>query len=469
MPAPLSRFPLLSSLRHQRATTGLARGRVALSQRISAPAGRQASTGATAHSLRVFAAFCVLLVVTLLHGCDTPRKKTPPQQGDSTGVTETTVRLASSLPLSGHASYLGQQTLRGAMTYINHVNDTGGVHGRMIELEARDDGYDPPRCLANTQQFLINANIFALFSYVGTPTTLRILPLVDDAAIPLVGIFSGGNALRTPFNRYIFNIRASYYQETAAAVRYFVQTRGMKRIAVFYQYDAYGFDGLTGAELALQELGLAPVARGFYSRGTTDVEEGMRRIMASEPDAVLMVGTYEPAARFIRKAEEAGLDAVFHCLSFTGPEELARLLAAGTHNEVIVSQVVPPPLVKQAPELLGIVSDYLTLLASYYPASTPSSVGLEGFVNARIMVEGLRRAGPDLTRERFVTALEELTDFSLGGQTRIHFGPQSRQGLQQVYFTTLRNGHFELMHQMSDVAPVSSQGPRAIPGRQVQP
>lgn len=410
----------------------------------------------------------LLALPPLLAACnsDSPRQQ---ENAATPGVTGDTIHLASSLALTGHASYLGVQTLRGALSYIHHINDTGGVHGRRITITADDDGYDPPRCLANTQRFLIDGDVFALFSYVGTPTTMRVLPLVEEARIPLVGMFTGANGLREPFNRYVFNVRASYYQETKAAVRHLVRDLGLTRIAVFYQYDAYGFDGLTGTEIALRELGLAPVTRGSYVRGTTKVEEGLRRILAANAQAVVMVGTYEPSARFIRLAEQAGLRAVFHCLSFTGAEELARLLGNAPVNPVTMSQVVPPPRAKETPDLLAAAADYVQLLHRYFPDETPNTIGLEGYVNARILVEGLRRAGRDLTREGFVQALESLRDYPLGGSTYVSFSPESRQGMNQVYFTRLHDGQFELIRDFGEVRPLPAPAPEAGPESAVGP
>lgn len=365
------------------------------------------------------------------------------------GVSSTEIRLGSSLPLTGHASYLGMQTLRGALSYLNYINDNGGVHGRRIVLDARDDGYDPPRCLANTQQLIIHGDIFALFGYAGTPTTMRILPLVEEARVPLLGMFTGANGLRIPFNRYVFNVRASYYQETGAAVRHLVQDLGIKKIAVFYQYDAYGFDGLTGSELALRELGLAPVARGSYLRGTNDVTDGLKRILEVRPEAVVMVGTYEPCAEFIRRADAAGLRAVFYNLSFVGGEELARRLPPDLKSPVVLSLVVPPPSAPEAPRIMGAATEYVRHLAKYFPDETPNAVGLEGYINARVLVEGLRRAGKDLAREGFIRAIESMNDYSLGGDATVSFSPQDHQGMEAVFFTVLHGGRFEMVNDFS--------------------
>ncbi|WP_290920979.1 ABC transporter substrate-binding protein [Halodesulfovibrio sp.] len=389
-----------------------------------------------------FVAWAVLCFVLL--GCE-PEERSAAQQEVVPGVSSTEITLGSSLALEGHASYLGVQTLRGALSYLRNVNALGGVHGRLIALEAIDDGYDPTRCLANTHQLVSSGNIFALFGFVGTPTTVRVLPLIEDAQIPLVGAFTGANALREPFNRYVFNIRASYYQETKAAVNLLVSNLKYKRIAVFYQYDAYGFDGLMGTELALREVGLAPVARGSYVRGGVDIDEALQRVVGAQPDAVVLVGTYEPCAEFIKQADALGLDAAFFNLSFVGAEELARRLPDNIKGDVFVSQVVPPPAAPRVHELMGIAEDYVRHLREYYPEDVPNAVGLEGYLNARILVEGLRRAGRNLTRESFMDALESMDVFPLGGDASIAFTSKDHQGLDMVYYTVLDDGEFKLI------------------------
>lgn len=357
------------------------------------------------------------------------------------GVTDTEIVLASSLALTGHAGYLGTQTLRGAEAYIRYVNDNGGVHGRKILIEAKDDSYDPPRCLANTQQFIIDNNVLALFCYVGTPTTVKVLTLVEDAQIPLIGMFTGANALREPFNRYVVNIRASYYQETEAAVSHLIDDLDIKKIAVFYQYDAYGFDGLIGTELALKKYHLEPVARGSYIRGTLNIDEGLTKIRESGAEAVVMVGTYSACARFIKSALEENYNPIFYNVSFVGAEELARRIGQDSPT-VLMSQVVPPPTTDGTVKHDAVVQ-YLDLLQRYFPGETPSFVGLEGFLNARILVEGLKKAGRELTREGLITAIESIRDYELGPGMSITYGPKDRQGLEQVYFTRLEQGHFK--------------------------
>ena len=385
--------------------------------------------------------FCLLLA---LSACS---RAPEPEASDAVapGVTRDSVLVGSSLPLTGHASYLGKQTLNGAMAYIQAVNDAGGVAGRKIKVLALDDGYDPPRCVANTQRLIVRDGVFCLFCYVGTPTTVKIIPLLEEAKVPLVGSFTGADALRTPPRRYIVNIRPSYYQETAAAVEHLVKDLGIDRVAVFYQYDAYGFDGLKGTEMALKARGLAPVARGSYIRGTMDVEEGIARILEASPQAIVMIGAYSPCAKAITLAQSRGYKGLFYAVSFVGADEIARILGPESDAHLLMSQVVPPPGLPESAALLSGVTEYARDLARYFPGEQPNLVGLEGYVNARVLVEGLRRAGRELTRERFIDAVDSIRDFSVGLASPVSFAKDQHQGLERVYFTRLDRGVFQLV------------------------
>lgn len=386
---------------------------------------------------------CWLLFFNFLISCTPPQhSETAPE--NKTGITDNEILIGSSLALGGHAGYLGTQMLQGAKSYIRHINDKGGIHDRKIRLVVMDDQYDPTLCLYNTQELILNSRVFSLFCYVGTPTTVRIIPLINEAKIPLVGMFTGANRLRQPVNRYLINIRASYYQETQAAVDLIVKKKNMDKVAVFYQYDEYGFDGLRGTEIALKKYGLIPVAKGSYVRGTLDVETGLEKIILSNAQAVVMIGTYDSCAKFINLAKKRSFTPLFHNVSFVGSKELARRLGANGEG-VIVTQVVPPPNSTRDEEPLPGVKEYVSLLDTYYPDSKPSFVGLEGYLNARILTEGLERAGKNITREKFIRAIESINQYDLGIQNSLSFGKNDYQGLDDVYYTMIKNGELVLI------------------------
>jgi len=383
------------------------------------------------------------VAIFLLSAC------TPPQPQEITpenrnGITKDEILIGSSLALGGHAGYLGTQMLQGARSYIRHINDAGGIHNRKIRLIAMDDRYNPTQCLYNTQQLILEKKVFALFCYVGTPTTVRIIPLINEAQIPLVGMFTGANRLRQPVNRYLINIRASYYQETQSAVDFIVKEKKLNQVAVFYQYDEYGFDGLRGTEIALKKHGLIPVAKGSYVRGTLNIEGGLEKIIASNAQAVVMIGTYDSCAKFINLARERSFSPLFHNVSFVGSKELARRIGANGEG-VMVTQVVPPPTVTPGTSPLPGVKEYIALLNASYPRRKPSFVGLEGYLNARILVEGIKRAGPDITREKFIKAIESIQKYDLGIQNPLSFGKNDTQGLDDVYYTVIHNGELVLI------------------------
>ncbi|GAB1410093.1 ABC transporter substrate-binding protein [Desulfovibrionales bacterium] len=394
---------------------------------------------------------CCALILVWLCACQNAEIYVPMAEV-GLGVTDTEVVFGSSLALQGHAGYLGQETLRGAMCYLRHVNDQGGVHGRTIRLITRDDSYDPPKCLDNTQRFLIDDQVFGLFCYVGTPTTVKILPLVEEAKVPLLGMFTGANALREPFTPYLINVRASYYQETGAAVEHLVNDLRLRRIAVFYQYDAFGFDGLTGTELALKRFGLEPVVRASYIRGTHDIHESLERIRESQAEAVVMIGTSDPCANFIRQSLESDYAPIFYMVSFVGAKELSRNLiqTKTSQAQVIMSQVVPPPL-KREGGVAESAREFTELLERYYTGDEPNFVGFEGYINAKVLIEALRRAGRNLTRESFLAAIESMQNFSLGSGVQLSFGPTDHQGMDTVYFTRLHEGHFVLLENWQDL------------------
>jgi len=286
-----------------------------------------------------------------------------------------------------------------------------------IELRTLDDGYEPQRCKANTEKFIAD-DVFALFAYVGTPTSLAVLPLVNESKIPFFGPFTGAEALRDPFSRSVFHVRASYYDETALIVRQ-LTSLDLKAIAVFYQNDAYGKAGLDGVQRALKPLGLAPVALGTVERNTVDVAKAVNDIVARRPDSVVQIGAYKACAAFIREARKAGYGGTFYNVSFVGTQALADELGRDGRG-VIISQVMPFPFATTTP----IAREYLDAVAKAGGDARPNYSSMEGYLAAKVLVEGLKRAGRNLSREALVSALETIQNVSFGG-FNVNFGPKS--------------------------------------------
>jgi branched-chain amino acid transport system substrate-binding protein len=349
-------------------------------------------------------------------------------QGE-TGVTPTTILIGQSAAFTGPASELGNEMRAGATAYFRFVNANGGINGRKIEMRSLDDGYESERAAANTKK-LIDDGVFLLFGYVGTPTSNAAKPIFTAARVPFVGPFTGAESLRNPLNRYVFNIRASYFDETERIVGQMTgQTLG--KIAVFYQNDDYGKAGLAGVERAMAKRNLKIVATGTVERNTVDVAAAVQAIGKSDAQAVVMISAYKSCAAFIKAMRAAGYSPQFINVSFVGSKALAK--EAGPDGRGVgISQVMPFPWNLSAP----IVKEYQQLLEAATGKQDYSFTSLEGFIAAKVLVEGLRRTGPDLTRERFIAAMEKMKDVDLGGYT-VNFSPTDHSGSKFVEMTVI--------------------------------
>ena len=356
------------------------------------------------------------------------------------GITRGTIRIGSVKPLTGPASFLGTEYAIGERTYLNAVNDAGGIFGRTIEVIDYDDQYDPKNTIYDTQKLIVHDDIFALLDYVGTATGKKIIPMIDEARIPLIGLFSGAKIFREPIQPYIFNIRASYREEAAKLIDYLVKARGITKIAVLYQYDEFGFDVLQGIKDSLKTYGMTSTVDASYERNTLDVEPALDTINAARPEAVILASVYGPGAQFVKLAHAKGFDPIFATMSFIGPEKFQQDLGAESEG-ILVSQIMPIPGTEPDPNC---PDGYEQLLAKYFPGKSPSLGTLEGFMNAKIMVEGLRRAGSALTRASFINALESLTDYPVGEHIRASFSKTDHQALHDVYLTRIADGKFIL-------------------------
>ena len=345
------------------------------------------------------------------------------------GVTPTTILIGESAAFSGPAQALGNEMRAGALAYFQAVNAGGGVNGRRIELRSLDDGYEPDRAAANTKK-LIDDGVFLLFGYVGTPTSNASKPIFTAARVPFVGPFTGAESLRNPVNRYIFNVRASYFDETDKIVGQLVgQT--LDRIAVFYQNDDYGKAGLLGVELAMKKRDLKIVATGTVERNTVDVAAAVASIGKADPQGVVMISAYKSCAAFIKAMRAAGYNPQFMNVSFVGSKALAAE-AGPAGRGVGITQVVPFPWNIATP----IVKEYQQLYTASTKKDDYSFTSLEGFLAAKVLVEGLRRTGADLTRERFVSAMEGMRDVDVGGFL-VTFTPTSHSGSRFVELTVI--------------------------------
>ncbi|WP_026685748.1 ABC transporter substrate-binding protein [Azovibrio restrictus] len=352
------------------------------------------------------------------------------------GVTDSSITLGMSAPLSGPNGAYGVEMREVINAYFAQVNKNGGVNGRKLVLEALDDGYETDRTVANTRTLINDKQAFALLGYYGSsPTTQAMNDVFGPAKVPLVGTISGADSLRrppgaNPNNRYMFNVRASYANETDVIVSQLVSL-GLKNIAVFYQNDGYGRSGLDGVTAALKKFDLAPSAVGTVERNSLDVDLAVQNISKVTPQAVVMITLYKPTAAFVRHMKKNGQNPMFMTVSPVGAEQLVAELGDEARG-IGISQVMPYPWNDTTPA----VRDYQRLLGrngkySYY--------GVEGYITAKLMVEALRRAGRDLTREKLVTALETMNNLDLGGY-RVTYGPDSRNGSRFVELTVIGSG-----------------------------
>jgi len=358
-----------------------------------------------------------------------------PALGQAPGVSESSILIGSCSALDGPARFLGNQTVLGASAYLHYINDQGGVFGRKVQLLAFDDGYDPDKAPACFHR-MTKEGVFSLGFFVGTPTAAKYVPMAEEEKIPVVGLFTGAQMLYEPLKHYIINVRASYYDETREQVNKLWDV-DVRKIGVIYQDDAFGKAVLEGVKLALQKHGSAPVALGTFPRNTVDVAAGLREVMAAHPQAVILAGPYGPVAAIVKQAHAEGWRPQFLTVSFVGTEEFVK--DAGTDADgTIITQVVPPYDRTEYPT----VTLYRECLQKYYPATPASFVSLEGFVDAMVMVEGLKRAGKDLTREKFISAIESIhsMNMGLGPNLELKYGPADHKGFDNVYPTIIRSG-----------------------------
>ncbi|MGY4831711.1 ABC transporter substrate-binding protein [Sphaerotilaceae bacterium SBD11-9] len=344
-----------------------------------------------------------------------------------------TLTIGQVAPLSGVLASSGKQMVLGGKVYFDWVNDQGGVHGAKIRTLVVDDGYKVDETVRLTKELTAKPEVVALFGFAGSANVGKLLEdkVLANAGIALVAPYTGGELLRKPFNPWIFHVRAGYADEAEHMVKQ-LNTQGLSRIALLYQNDAFGKSGLAGVESALQRRSQKLVASASYERNTTEVDAAVKQIRAAQPQAVIMVAVNKPAAAFAKQYREAGGGGQLFNISVVDPAELVKLGGIDNVRGLGISQVVPYPYQRSLP----VVREFHEVMKKYAPDEEVNYTNFEEYLGAKVLVEGLRRAGPKPTRAKVISALESMGSYDLGG-VRIGFGPKERVGSRFVEVTVI--------------------------------
>lgn len=348
------------------------------------------------------------------------------------GVSGERILFGQAAPLEGPASALGVGMRQGILAAFGEANAKGGVGGHRLELMTIDDGYEPSRAIVAANRLIDEEKVFALIGSVGTPTSNATQPIAAAAGVPFIGPFTGVESLRNPHKPNVVNVRASYYQETEVMVERLTRDLGAKKIAIFYQDDAFGRAGLAGTRIAMDKRSMTLVAEGTFERNTTAVKMALIEIRRRKPDAVIMIGTYGPCADFIKLARSIDFRSRFINISFVGSDALAEALGPAGDG-VYVTQVVPFPGDTSIP----LVADYQAALKALDASEAPGFVSLEGYIAGRLAVAALERISGEPTREKFLSAVTGGGAFDLGGMT-LSYGDTNNQGANDVWLTVIR-------------------------------
>ena len=357
------------------------------------------------------------------------RAPTEAQSEEVPGVSSERVLFGQSAAFTGPAAELGKGMRLGIEAAFKEANDSGGVHGRRLELVSVDDRYEPEDAIRNTRRLIEGEGVFALVGGVGTPTSRSAVPVADGAGVPYVAPFTGAGFLRD--EPHVINLRASYAQETEEMVERLTRDLGIERIAVVIQNDSFGRAGLAGVRAAFDKRGMEAVSIGVYPRNTTAVKTALVDIELGRPEAVIMVGAYQPVASLIAWARHIGLDPVFMTLSFVGSNALAEELGPDGAG-VYVTQVVPFPTAGSP----RVASAYRRSLRAHSAGAAPGFVSFEGYLAGRLVIEALKLCGPDVDRDRFMQALRNAGAIDLDG-FRLVFGDGDNQGSDAVFLTVI--------------------------------
>lgn len=363
------------------------------------------------------------------------------------GVSADKIVFGQATALEGPASALGQGMKLGLEAAFTEVNKAGGVKGRKLELKSVDDGYEPTKSIEAVKKLLEADKVFAIAGTVGTPTAAATQPIATAAGAPFIGAFTGAEVLREPYKPLVMNVRASYFQETEAMVEHLTKDLGASKIAIMYQDDAFGQAGLAGVRKALDKRQMQLAGEGTFERNTVAVKTALLAIRKAEPQAVIMISPYKPAAEFIKLARQIKFDSTFVNISFVGSDALAKELGPAGAG-VVVTQVVPFPRDAAIP----VVGRYQASLKASASDAQPSFVSLEGYLVGRMIVAALEKINGDLTRQALVEAVQKAGTLDLGG-FKLSYSPTSNRGSDQVFLTVIQgDGSFKAVQRLEKPA-----------------
>ena len=359
------------------------------------------------------------------------------------GVSADKIVFGQATALEGPASALGQGMKLGLEAAFSEINKAGGIKGRKLELKSVDDGYEPNKSIEAVKKLLADDKVFAIAGAVGTPTSAATQPIATAAGAPFIGAFTGAEFLREPYKPMVMNVRASYFQETEAMVERLTKDLGATKIAIMYQDDAFGQAGLAGVKRALEKRKMELAGEGTFERNTVAVKGALLAIKKVEPEAVIMISPYKPAAEFIKLARQIKLNATFVNISFVGSDALAKELGADGTG-VVITQVVPFPKDASIP----VVGKYHAALKGVSADAQPGFVSLEGYMVGRAIAAALEKVDGEPTRAKLLEAVQKAGTIDLGG-VKLTYSPTSNRGSETVFLTVIQaDGSFKAVDKL---------------------
>ena len=356
---------------------------------------------------------------------------TPMNSQENMGIDENRITFGQSTAFTGPAGELGKAMRLGILAAFEEVNSSGGVHGREVHLIHLDDVYEPDRAVSNTRELIENQNVFAIIGEVGTPTSRAVVNISEEAGVPFIAPFTGAGFLRDRDRfKTVINIRASYQQEINEMIERLTQDRRITRIAVLYQNDSFGRVGYNGTINALKIYGLQLIGRSVYPRNTTAVKTALYDLMIKNPEAIIVVGAYDPVATAIKWAHKVDFEPIFMTISFVGGNALASSLGEQDFPDVYMTQVVPDFLATNSEVAL----QYREAISTFHPGESYGFGSFEGYLAARVTIEALKQCGREIDRDCFLNKFNQTNEITVGDMD-FYFGEFDNQGSDEVFLT----------------------------------